>query len=144
MSEASSGKPAATQSCETPAPAGAKTRAPPDDSRRLERLLPTIEGEIIPRLLMSFCGPSTMVGDNPDADAVVALARLVLMRESVAAADIVRAIDRNCLRLIAPAARRLGEIWERNECDFDQLVMGLGRLESVIRKVNEHSPRPGR
>jgi hypothetical protein len=116
-------------------------------AQRMARLIRTIEGEIVPRLLISVSSSLTTVRDGGDADAAAELARLVLMRESVGAAEIVRIIyphgeprlERACLQLIAPAARRLGEIWERNECDFDQLLEGLSRLESVIREMRSES-----
>jgi len=113
----------------------------------MARLVRTIEGEIIPRLLVSLSSSQRMVRDGRNVDAAAKLARLVLMRESLGAADILRImypegppqLERGCLQLIAPAARRLSEIWERRECDFDQLLTGLSRLESVIRQVKSAS-----
>jgi hypothetical protein len=115
----------------------------PHSTAALARLARTIEGEIIPRLLVSLSGSLTPVHEAPDPHAVARLAQFVLLRDKLAAADIVRIVhpeappelDRRCLRLIAPTARRLGEIWERRECDFGQLVSALSRLESVIPEV---------
>jgi hypothetical protein len=116
----------------------------------MARLIRTIEGEIVPRLLLSLSGSLVSAREGHDCDAVAELAHLVLVREEVGAADIVRIIypkgppqlDRACLGLIAPAARRLGEIWERNECNLHELLQGLSRLESVIREVNARSLDP--
>jgi hypothetical protein len=119
------------------------------DKDRLARLIRTIEGEIVPRLLVSLSGSLMTAGDGPDHGAVMELARLVLVSEPIATADIVQTFrrhglpaDRICLGLIAPTARRLGELWERDECNFDQLLLGLSRLESVIREVTPTAADP--
>jgi hypothetical protein len=110
---------------------------------RRARLIRTIEGEIVPRLLVSLSGSLTAAGEAPDPKIVSELARLLLKRSRIDAAEIVRVLspqgiclDQKSLGLIAPAARRLGELWERDECDFDQLIVGLGFLESVIREMS--------
>lgn len=144
MLDGSAGKPAAMQS--GPALPDDQTASAARDGYRMARLVRTIEGEIIPRLLVSLSGSLTTVRGGVDAanvEPAAELARIVLMRDSVGAADIVRMLypegppqlDRVCLRLIVPAAQCLREIWERQECDFDQLLQGLGRLESVIREL---------
>jgi hypothetical protein len=115
------------------------------DDRRA-RLVRTIEGEIVPRLLVSFSGSLTADHQPPVRDNVGMLARLLLMREDAGAAALARIIrppgtppDRACLRLIVPLARCLNELWERDECDFGQLILGLNRLESVLREVNPNA-----
>lgn len=113
------------------------------------RLIRTIEGEIIPRLLVSFSGSLSKVAACPAQDAAMRLAELVLARDHIEPADILQLIawqeppglERACLGLIAPAARRLGEIWERNGCDIGQLLAGLERLESVIHAVNSSTAK---
>jgi hypothetical protein len=134
MSEESAGEPAAMQ----PGPALPDDPPPSatEGGSRMARLVRTIEGELIPRLLVSLSGSLTAGREGPEAppptaaaDAAAELARLVLKRDPPR-------LDRTCLQLITPAAQRLREIWERNECGFDQLLEGLGRLESVIREVS--------
>lgn len=44
------------------------------------------------------------------------------------------------IQLIAPAARELGEKWNRDECDFVDVTMGLWRLQSLLRAVTACSP----
>lgn len=39
------------------------------------------------------------------------------------------------LDLLAPAARKLGVLWEEDECDFVEVTMGLWRLQEVMREV---------
>jgi hypothetical protein len=46
---------------------------------------------------------------------------------------------RICLGLMVPAARRLGELWEREECGFEELIAGLSRIESLLREVAARS-----
>lgn len=39
------------------------------------------------------------------------------------------------LDLLAPAARQLGDMWLRDECDFTQVTVGLWRLHQVLRDL---------
>jgi methanogenic corrinoid protein MtbC1 len=43
--------------------------------------------------------------------------------------------------LLAPAARRLGEMWETDECDFVDVTMGLWRLQEVMRDLSLRFPQ---
>lgn len=144
MSDRSSGRTAATHSSAALSLAEGNLTAPPDDTDRLARLVRIIEGEIIPRLLVSFSGSLMTARDGPDLTAIDELARRLLVDENVRAADVVQRIyptrkppAQTCLGLMVPAARRLGELWECDECDFDQLLVGLSRLESVIRELRD-------
>jgi methanogenic corrinoid protein MtbC1 len=38
------------------------------------------------------------------------------------------------LDLLAPVARHLGEMWDRDLCSFTEVTMGLGRLQKVLRE----------
>ncbi|TRD12802.1 cobalamin B12-binding domain-containing protein [Erythrobacter insulae] len=51
-------------------------------------------------------------------------------------------LDAIYLDLLAPAARKLGEMWENDECDFVDVTMGLWRLQEVMREVGVRSPAP--
>jgi len=42
--------------------------------------------------------------------------------------------------LIAPAARRIGVLWEEDRCDFIDVTMGLWRLQEVLRAVAARVP----
>jgi len=42
-------------------------------------------------------------------------------------------LDTLFLDLLAPTARRLGELWERDACDFIDVTLGLARLQEVLR-----------
>lgn len=45
--------------------------------------------------------------------------------------------------LLAPAARRLGELWEDDQCDFVEVTMGLWRLQEVLHEISARAaPSP--
>jgi len=147
MSDENSGRVATEQSSAKFSLAEDAAGASQDGGKRRARLIRTIEGEIIPRLLMSLAGSLTTVSDAAEPETVAELAELLLLTRKIDAAEIARIIslrgpslERKFLGLIAPAAHRLGELWERDECDFDQLIAGLGLLESVIREVGARDP----
>ena len=110
-----------------------------------------IESEIIPRLLMAHAGSDVQSRSRRvrtiSADDASRFAVLPLRLE---AASLLEEVDRFitkgasvetiCLDLLAPAARKLGEMWERDECDFLDVTMGLWRLQEVMREVAARSP----
>ena len=111
---------------------------------RLAWLVRTIEAEIIPRLMLAH---QTHPADQPSerrrcapapAD-VTELALIILDHEASVAERFVEALraqgaslDSIYLDLLAPAARRLGEMWEADQCDFTQVTVGLWRLQQVM------------
>lgn len=42
--------------------------------------------------------------------------------------------------LLAPAARRLGSMWEDDQRDFIDVTMGLWRIQEVLRELNRRAP----
>ena len=44
------------------------------------------------------------------------------------------------LDLLAPAARHLGDLWTRDECDFVDVTMGVWRLQEVMREISLRAP----
>lgn len=106
----------------------------------------TIEGEIIPRLMLAhraqpYEAPSTRGPVTPDE--VADFAGLLLSRDSVtalASIDAMRAdgvaLEHVFLDLIAPAARHLGELWKADLCDFTDVTIGLSRLHQVVRTLS--------
>jgi MerR family transcriptional regulator, light-induced transcriptional regulator len=120
-----------------------------DGERRLARLVRTIEGEIVPRLVLSrrinagSVHPNPRLNSTPDEVDVKEMVRLLLAHEpDVASAfvDTIRergaTLEMICLALLAPAARELGTLWEEDECDFMQVTVGLCRLHQVLRELN--------
>jgi hypothetical protein len=119
------------------------------DEDRLAGLVRTIEGEIVPRLLMSFVvatqsGASLKTGVSvPESDDVAEFTRLLLERDRRAAGAFVQTareggtpLERIYIELLAPAARHLGDLSERDECDLKELTAGLNRLLSVLLDVS--------
>jgi MerR family transcriptional regulator, light-induced transcriptional regulator len=118
--------------------------------RKRARLVRTIEGEIVPRLVLSRRvtavpseGPPRAGHGAPDSSDVLELVRLLLTHEvSVAAAyvETVRqrgaTLDRVCLELLAPAARELGSRWEGDQCDFMQVTLALCGLHQLLRQLS--------
>ncbi len=110
-----------------------------------------IEGEIIPRLLMAYNS-----GGGEEAPRRVSvidgaeIRRFAALPLRLEAAGLLEQVDRLiargvsveaiCVDLLAPAARCLGEMWDRDECDFIDVTMGLWRLQEVMREISARSP----
>jgi methanogenic corrinoid protein MtbC1 len=141
-------------SWEASAKPAAKTVKPavkpsPESEIRLARLVRTIEGEIVPRLVLARrparapAEPPAVDSRAPDAVDVAELVRLLLAHDvgvSSAYVETVRqrgaSLELICLGLLAPAARRLGEMWEEDECNFMQVTVGLCRLHQLLRELS--------
>jgi methanogenic corrinoid protein MtbC1 len=122
-------------------------------ARRANNLTQLIESEIIPRLMVAHgCGSrpdgtSTRIPDaleidtlaelavGPDADGLhTELERLRI--EGLSSESLL-------LDLISPAARRLGVLWERDQCSFADVSIGLCRLQQVIFGLSDPGVRSG-
>jgi MerR family transcriptional regulator, light-induced transcriptional regulator len=110
-----------------------------------------IEGEIIPRLLMAHAGGEIRSKSRRASpikpDDASRFAALPLKLEAAGLLEEVDAfmtegasVETVCLDLLAPAARKLGEMWERDECDFIDVTMGLWRLQEVMREIAARTP----
>jgi MerR family transcriptional regulator, light-induced transcriptional regulator len=110
-----------------------------------------IEAEIIPRLLMAYSGGAADTGhgkhDLIEPSDVTRFASLpMLLDASGLISEVDKLIARGasiesiCLDLLAPTARRLGEMWDRDECDFVDVTMGLWRLQEVMHAIAERTP----
>lgn len=133
------------------APLEAVRRRTASQSEQIDSVNTIIESEIIPRLLMAHNGSETRTRSRllrsitPDEAARFAL--LPLRLEAAALLEEVdgfiakgASVETICLDLLAPAARKLGEMWETDECDFLDVTMGLWRLQEVMREVAARSP----
>ena len=114
---------------------------------RMARLVRTVEAEIVPRLLLSRrSAPMASVpagADAPDAGDTAELARLLLnfdVEVPLAYVETIRhrgiSVQQIYLQLLAPAARRLGLLWDRDECDFVQVTIALGRLHQLLQRLS--------
>lgn len=116
-----------------------------DDQQRRAILTRTVELDVIPRLLRSH--PTPIVQAAPTllvtAAHVADLVGLVLSRAEPEAVAFVEgmhdqgvAAELLYLDLLAPAARRLGEMWEDDACDFTEVTIGLWRLQNAMRELS--------
>ncbi len=107
-----------------------------------------IEGEIIPRLLMAHSQFATkrLLGDgkqeSPGIISSASFAQLVLESEPAEIVNHVEALrDRGVrleqifLDLLAPVARKLGELWDEDRCSFADVTLGLSRLHQVLHEL---------
>ena len=114
-----------------------------------DRLRRTIEGELIPRLLMAHrAGPVppsilTAAARELSHEHVEAFVSRVLSPDETAASSYVKqlmdegiSIEGIYLDLLAPTAISLGESWERDACDFVEVTVAVGRLQRVLRDVS--------
>jgi methanogenic corrinoid protein MtbC1 len=115
----------------------------------MARLVRTIEGEIVPRLVMArrvTRSPASQAGGAaraPDEADVRELVRLLLAHDVAVASAYVATVRQRgaplegvCLGLLAPAARELGLLWEEDACDFMQVTVGLCRLHHLLRELS--------
>ncbi|GAC1620610.1 MAG: hypothetical protein NVS9B10_02510 [Nevskia sp.] len=119
-----------------------------DSGQQLESLVRTIESEIIPRLMLAHRDTADValrlhpgIAEISPAD-VAAFTRLVLTTDIavvVTAVESLRArgikAEALCMKLLAPTARRLGELWEADLADFIEVTVGLGRLQQVLHEL---------
>lgn len=111
----------------------------------MKALARTIEGEIIPRLLLVYSGGE--LRDERDfggrvivEDDVAFFADMVLLHgpaECIAHAESIldggASIGSLFLDLLAPSARRLGVLWTEDLRSFTDVTIGLGILQQVFR-----------
>ena len=119
--------------------------ASPDSASRLENLMKTIEGEIIPRLVLAHRGQSARPAPADDARGAISARQVaeftaLLLDNDMDAprrylAEVQEggaALDGIYINLFTPAARRLGEMWTADLCDFTAVTLGLWRLQRLL------------
>jgi len=115
---------------------------------RTAGLASTIEGEIIPRLVLAqraAAGAERLDRKGPlvlDASHIAELAELLVKQEPPVALAYVEAIRAQgpslgsiYLDLLAPTARRLGELWHEDRCSFFEVTLGLCALHQLLRSM---------
>jgi MerR family transcriptional regulator, light-induced transcriptional regulator len=106
-------------------------------------LVNAIESEIIPRLMANHSG--AVVSEPPAARLSVPQAevqsftRVALGNDSASCHNFVEALRMRgvglrslYLELLGPAARELGAMWTRDECDFTEVTTALWRIQQVM------------
>lgn len=122
-----------------------------DHANQSDQINTIIESDIIPRLLMAHAGSDTRTRQHRlreiSADEAAQFAMLPLRLEAASLLAEVdgfiasgASVETICLDLLAPAARKLGTMWEEGECDFLDVTMGLWRLQEVMREVAARAP----
>lgn len=119
--------------------------------RRID-LARIVSNEIIPRLLRLH---SEILPDAPSVDVVIqalapsgadidSLAHIVIGDDLEAAAVYVTILrDRGLpmetlyVELLEPTARHLGKMWDDDECDFIDVIIGVARLQKLLAIFNE-------
>ncbi len=132
-------------------------------SRRFERadqppaevLDKLIESEIIPRLMLANrvakrANVVSMADFKPrpfSEESVDEFARRAVTVDAEILCDEVEARVKAgvshedlLLRLLAPAARRLGKLWEEDDMEFTDVTIGLMKLHRVVQRINEDAP----
>ncbi len=131
---------------------GACTAAQAPVGERLRLLVSTVESQIIPRLVIAHRPSSTQAllaecagtarARSEDVDACVRLLLDPVAGPLVSFAEALMArgtsLDAIYLEVFAPAARRLGDMWERDECSFTDVTIALGRLQQSLRRFAAH------
>ena len=114
------------------------------DRSRLELLSGLVEAEVLPRLLDAHQAQHRGA-DNPvapraaDPDGLVALLRQGRVAE--ACGQIEARLQSGAtpqtvmIEDLGPAARKLGALWDRDECDFVDVSLGLGALHGLLREL---------
>jgi methanogenic corrinoid protein MtbC1 len=92
-----------------------------DTERRIAGLVRTIEGEIIPRLMLAHAarGQALVSASGVSLEAIY-------------------------LDLLSPAARKAGDLWEADRCSFTDVTIGLWRLQEVMHEVGMANAIPPR
>jgi methanogenic corrinoid protein MtbC1 len=114
--------------------------------QRLARLAKAIETDVIPRLVQAHRPSAANSGRAPKpmspAD-IEAFIHAVLHGSNQAVSDGVAqhrdggaTVESVYLDLLAPTARRLGEMWEEDLCDFSTVTVALGRLQGLLRDLS--------
>jgi methanogenic corrinoid protein MtbC1 len=120
------------------------------ERRRVALLAKTLETEVIPRLVLARREANAPAyidqrgGAFPQAEDISVLAGLAMAADLAGALDYVGGLRARgmpleivYLQLLAPVARRLGELWEEDRCDFTAVTIGLCCLQQVVL---ENSP----
>lgn len=111
----------------------------------------TIDERVLPHLLkLHPPAHPTMLPVDPERIAALAhhaakgdpaslFSDLEMLRDAGTTADAL------CLEVLAPAARHLGELWERDEFDFVEVTIGVTRLQQALRRLAPaHQPKLAR
>jgi methanogenic corrinoid protein MtbC1 len=105
--------------------------------------------EVVPRLLLASRAVTQGEASSTEAESLLDSAtveefvELILDHDPVMAVayfEALRArgvsIEAIYLHLLTPSARRLGELWCEDLCDFTKVTLALGRLQQLLRELS--------
>lgn len=132
--------------------AGKVHRARASNPETFDRL---IEREILPRLLVAHSVDHAVVQAKSAQSESTSVSQeearrfaplileteaheLLVEIESMIARGV--RVDSIFIDLLAPVARKLGEFWEEDACDFVDVTMGLWRLQEIMREIAVRHP----
>jgi methanogenic corrinoid protein MtbC1 len=123
-----------------------------DVAERQAKLACVISNDIIPRLLRLHTEvlPAALPVDvvieafAPSGADISCLADIVLGSDLKVAAEYILVLrdrglsmDSLFIELLEPTARSLGEMWDRDECDFIDVTLGVARLQELLAIFND-------
>lgn len=123
-----------------------------DSAEGHSALLRTIEGEVIPRLILAHRGvvsEGNRCDDlssplRPGSTEIIELARMVLRGRNDEAVSYLRGLqtlgmstETIYLELLAPVARHFGALWENESKDFVEVTLGLQRLQDLAHQLSD-------
>ncbi len=121
----------------------------PEAEERMNRLVKTLEAEVIPRLVeahrvkpISEVLPAVL-RPTPTPAEVEEFVQLLLHRDDASITTFITAlrsrgmsVDVVFLDLLATAANRFGVLWEDDSCDFTEVTIVLGRLQRLLQALS--------
>jgi len=120
-------------------------------SRHGIRLEELVRDRIVPRLMLLHNDATEAVTEfGPGPDDIAEFGRLVIGADSSLAAEFAERMRQRGLSsdalfetLLAPTARHLGELWEQDLCDFVEVSVGIGRLQTLLSELSQNqAPAP--
>jgi methanogenic corrinoid protein MtbC1 len=123
-----------------------------DVAARQATLARVVSDQIIPRLLRLHTEVATVAPPvevfvealAPSSTDISGLADIILGSDLEAAAAYILVLrdrglsmDTLYVELLEPTARYLGELWDRDECDFIDVTLGVARLQKLLAVFNE-------
>jgi MerR family transcriptional regulator, light-induced transcriptional regulator len=107
-----------------------------------------IKTQIIPKIVLALRSAprpkAAPPNEQPAPNAVEQFSALAIGNDDGAAFAFVegllaegRTVETIFLDLLAPAARKLGELWESDAADFGTVTLGVGRLQMVMRRLGD-------
>lgn len=123
-------------------------------AERIETLFRTIETEIIPRLMLLHRDQRAEPLSSPEATLVIDESHVIEFTDLALAGDasaggylealLLRGapLEAIYLNLLAPAARRLGDLWNADLCEFTDVTVALGRMQALLRGLSADMKLP--